>query len=79
MFLATVQPVDRELLAKLPGVQEVASDGSGIRFSTAEVTTTLAELMKLLDARGIEIAELHVQKATLEDVLIELTGKSRHA
>lgn len=79
VFLATVQPVDRELLAKLPGVLEVASDGSGVRFSTAQVTRTLAELMKLLDAGGIEIAELHVQKATLEDVLIELTGKSRHA
>jgi ABC-2 type transport system ATP-binding protein len=81
VFLATVQPVDGELLRKLPGVQDVASDGSGARFSisfcTAEVTRTLAELMKLLDARKIEIAELHVQKATLEDVLIELTGKGR--
>jgi ABC-2 type transport system ATP-binding protein len=83
VFLATVQPVNRELLAKLPGVQDVASDGSGARFCTSFCTTelirTLAELMKLLDAHSIEIAELHVQKATLEDVLIELTGKSRHA
>jgi ABC-2 type transport system ATP-binding protein len=79
VFLATVPPVDCELLAKLPGVQDVTRDGSGARFCTAEVTRTLAGLMKLLDSRGIEIAELHVQKATLEDVLIELTGKSRHA
>jgi hypothetical protein len=60
-------------------VQDVAIDGSGVRFYTSEVTRTLAELMKLLDARGIEIAELHVRKATLEDVLIELTSKSRNA
>jgi len=79
VFLATVPPVERELLAQLPGVQDVASNGSGSRFYTTEVTQTLAELMKLLDARSIEIAELHVRKATLEDVLIELTGKSRHA
>jgi ABC-2 type transport system ATP-binding protein len=82
VFLATVQPLDRELLAKLPGVRDVTSDGSGprfwISFCNTEVTRTLAELMKLLDAQGIEIAELHVRKATLEDILIELTGKSRH-
>jgi hypothetical protein len=33
--------------------------------------------MKLLEARGIEIGELRVQKATLEDVLIELTREGR--
>jgi ABC-2 type transport system ATP-binding protein len=79
VFLHTVQPVARELLEKLPGVHDLASHGSGVRFCTADVTRSLAELMKLLDALGIEIAELHVQKASLEDVLIELTGKSRPA
>jgi ABC-2 type transport system ATP-binding protein len=81
VFLTTVQPVDREWLARLPGVRDLGSDGSGAGFRTSfctgEVTRTLAELTKLLDAQGIEIAELHVQKATLEDVLIELTGKNR--
>ena len=83
VLLTTVQPVDRELVANLPGVQDVASGGAEAvfrtSFSTPEVTRTLAELMKLLDAQGIEIVELHVQKATLEDVLIELTGKNRNA
>jgi ABC-2 type transport system ATP-binding protein len=83
VFLATLQPVDRELLAQLPGVRDVTGDGRGTGFSASfcatDVTRTLTELMKLLDATGIEIVELHVQKATLEDVLIELTGKSQHA
>jgi hypothetical protein len=68
------------MLAELPGVQDVTSDGSGFRFCTTlfcttEVTRTLAELMMLLDARGVGIEELHVRKASLEDLLIELTGK----
>jgi ABC-2 type transport system ATP-binding protein len=75
VFLATLQPINREMLAKLPGVQDVTSDGSGFRFCTTEVTRTLAELMMLLDARGVGIEELHVRKASLEDLLIELTGK----
>jgi ABC-2 type transport system ATP-binding protein len=80
VFLATLQPINREMLAELPGVQDVTSDGSGFRFCTTlfcttEVTRTLAELMMLLDARGVGIEELHVRKASLEDLLIELTGK----
>ena len=30
--------------------------------------------MKQLEASGIEVAELHVSKATLEDVFLELTA-----
>jgi ABC-2 type transport system ATP-binding protein len=74
VFLATVQPIDRDVLAGIAGVQDVISERSGFRCSTGEVTRTLAELTKLLNANGIEIAELHVRKATLEDVLIELTS-----
>jgi ABC-2 type transport system ATP-binding protein len=77
VFLATTQPLDSGLLNRLPGVHDVTSEGPGYRFSTAHVTRTLAELMKLLEARGIEIGELRVQKATLEDVLIELTREGR--
>jgi ABC-2 type transport system ATP-binding protein len=77
VFLATSQPLDSGLLSSLTGVRDVTSEGPGYRFSTADVTRTLAELMKLLEARGIDIAELRVQKATLEDVLIELTREGR--
>jgi hypothetical protein len=38
------------------------------------VNPAIAELARRLEARGIEITGLHVQKATLEDVFIELTG-----
>jgi len=78
VFLATAQPIDSDLIAGLPGVKDLVSENAGIRFSTAEVTRTLAELLKLLDSRSIEISELRVLKATLEDVLLELTGNGRH-
>jgi ABC-2 type transport system ATP-binding protein len=72
--LETTRPIDRQLVAGLPGVLELTGDGARIRFRTADVNRTLAALTSLLDAQAAEIAELHVQKATLEDVFIELTG-----
>jgi ABC-2 type transport system ATP-binding protein len=74
VFLATAVPVDRAILAALPGVEDIADDGPGIRFRATDVTHTLAQLTRELASRGIAINELHVQKASLEDVLIEITG-----
>jgi ABC-2 type transport system ATP-binding protein len=74
IFLATVQPPVREWFAQVPGVQDWAEENCGVRFHTTDATRTLAALMQVLADRGIQITELRVQKATLEDVLIELTG-----
>lgn len=78
VFLATTQPIDRTFLANLPGVRELVCDGVAVRFRTARVSRTLAVLMEMLDAHGIEVAELQVRNSTLEDVLIELTGSTPH-
>ncbi len=77
VFLSTDHPVEREALTGLPGVEGVVSENAGSRFRAVDVTRALAELMQLLSARGVGINELHVQKATLEDVLIELTDSDR--
>jgi ABC-2 type transport system ATP-binding protein len=74
VFLSTATPVDRAMLAALPGVDDVVEDGPGVRFRVTDVTRALAQLTRELAGRGIAIDELHVQKASLEDVLIEMTG-----
>jgi hypothetical protein len=74
--LATVQPLDPQWLSSLPGIDGLVCEGDRAKFRTTDITRTLAELLTLLDARRIEIAELQVRKATLEDVFIELTGAS---
>ena len=74
--LATVQKFDSEWLEKIPGVEGLSTDDTSASFRSTRVHATVAELMKQLDARGIEIAELHISKATLEDVFLELTGES---
>ncbi|MEP6716261.1 MAG: ABC transporter ATP-binding protein, partial [Terriglobia bacterium] len=77
VFLSTVPSVDPQLLATLPAMQDLTSDGSRLRFTTLDVNRTLTELLRLLDTRGIQIAELSVRKSTLEDVLLELTGGNK--
>lgn len=72
--LASAQPIERERLAALTGVQDLTYEGVRVRFRTANVSRTLEELMKLLDAQKIELIELHVHKASLEEVFLELTG-----
>ncbi len=77
--LTTARPLDRESVAGLPGVQDLAWEDTRVRFRTATVGETLSSLMRLLDERNVELTELQVRKASLEDVFIALTGDSlRH-
>jgi ABC-2 type transport system ATP-binding protein len=70
----TAPPLKEEFLAGLTGLPDLEYDSGGARFTSARVNAALSELISALDARKVEITELHVQKATLEDVIIELTG-----
>ena len=74
--LCTSREIDAELLARLPDVQELKCDGTNVRFRSGNVRHTLGRLMDLLDAQAADIVALHVQKATLEDVFIHLTGEN---
>ena len=74
--LVTTQSIDGLGLDALPAVHDVAVDGPRARFRTTDLGRTMVELLRLLDANGLQLAELHVRKASLEDVFIELTGST---
>jgi ABC-2 type transport system ATP-binding protein len=74
--LATLQPIDAECWNGLSDVDGLSWSGTTAQFRTSTVSETVAELLRRLAQRRIEVAELHVQKATLEDVFLELTEKS---
>ena len=74
VFLATVQQLERAWLEKIPGVEGLSCEDTSARFRSPSVRATLAEIMKELERRGIEITELRVGKAALEDVFLELTS-----
>jgi hypothetical protein len=74
VVLTTARPLDRALLARVTGVEDLVCEGPTAMFRTATTSRSSAELMQLLDEQGGELTELRVRKATLEDVFIALTA-----
>ena len=78
--LVTARPLAQEHLARLAGVRDLRCDGDTAHFRTANPTQTLAALTTLLDEQRVGLVDLHLRKASLEDVFLGLTrtgaGKS---
>ena len=83
--IVTTIPIGRTFFEPLRGIErleamEMAGDSDAAggastrwRLEGASVTPALASLLPALSSAGIEIVELHVQRASLEDVFLELT------
>lgn len=52
------------------------STGRTLTVSSRRPAATLVALVKWIDQQGLELADVHLKQPTLEDVFIELTGKS---
>jgi ABC-2 type transport system ATP-binding protein len=74
VFVAAARPLRREALAGIAGADDLVCEGHTARFHTADTNRAIAQLVEALSKRGIRITELHVQKASLEDVFLELTS-----
>jgi ABC-2 type transport system ATP-binding protein len=75
--LRTSAPLAPELVAALPGAREVVGDGLELRFQTADPTATLTALLRELAARRIDLIDLQVRKASLEEVFLALTREAQ--
>jgi len=64
-----------EVLWSLPGVEALSRDDGVLRV-TADVAQAAAINRALVEA-GVEVSELYADKASLEDVFLELTGGTR--
>jgi ABC-2 type transport system ATP-binding protein len=59
------------------GLEGLTYDAVATRFRTSRLGDALAAILVNAASRNAEVSELHVQKATLEDVVIELTSSRR--
>lgn len=73
--LVTSPGIDAALLSGVAGIEDLAVDGERTTFRTATVGRTLSDVLQRLEARGLDITDLRVRKATLEDVFLRLTGR----
>src|SRR5579863_5722489 len=55
---------------------EIDSSGRTLTVHSRRPAATLVDLVKWIDQQGLELTDVHLKQPTLEDVFIELTGKS---
>ncbi len=65
-----------EQFADLPNVLRTASEESDILLYSDSVTRTLGALLERAESQGVDVGDVHIRRATLEDVFIKLTGRS---
>lgn len=71
------QPLKEMALPSWPeSVRSIISENrQGITVYSKRPARTLVELVKWIDSQGLELDDVHLNRPTLEDVFIELTGK----
>jgi len=55
---------------------QLDSTGHTLTVHSRRPAATLVDLVKWIDQQGMELTDVHLKQPTLEDVFIELTGKS---
>ena len=75
----TVRPLPLDALRSLPRVQDVRLDDDGFELRTTDPQDALVRLLNLATSQDLEISNLNVRTGNLEDVFINLTGRSLRA
>lgn len=60
-------------LATLPGINELTIVETEVTFRTVDATSTLVALSRLLAEATVQIVDLQIRKASLEDLFLRLT------
>jgi ABC-2 type transport system ATP-binding protein len=67
--------VDPARFAGVPGVLRIATENGDVVLYSETVQKTLSSLMEWAAAQNLELDDIHLRRATLEDVFIKLTGR----
>ena len=69
------QSVALDELNRLAGATNALIENGRVTVYSNSVPTTISALLELARQRGIELTDLYVRRATLEDVFLKLTGR----
>jgi ABC-2 type transport system ATP-binding protein len=67
--------VSREFFEKLPKVDKVTQNGQTFILHTRQASSVLIEIVQLQEQNKLQLGNITVRSATLEDVFLELTGR----
>ena len=65
-----------EVASRLPGATDVTTTENEVRFRVPRGDTALPELLRALDGKGIPMTSLQVQRPSLDDVFLTMTGRT---
>jgi ABC-2 type transport system ATP-binding protein len=76
--LECAKPLPEGPLPTWTGAEKTTLDDSRTRITvtSSRPPRTIVEMVKWLDEKGIELADIRIKRPSLEDAFIELTGKS---
>src|SRR6266498_3827766 len=63
-------------VSQLPNVSDVRIDGRTVRFTVPGGDGVVVPLLRHLDAAGVPLASVQVARPTLDDVFLEVTGRT---
>ena len=72
----TTRPLDLATVAALPDVVGQQPREGGWSLDTRDVNRTISGLVRTLESGGNEMLDLQIHRPSLEDVFLELTGRS---
>ncbi len=65
-----------EVASRLPGATDVTTTENEVRFRVPRGDAALPELLRALDGKGIPMTSLQVQRPSLDDVFLTMTGRT---
>src|SRR3990167_2016347 len=75
IIIKTDQPLPNEKLKNIPHVQSISSENDFYDFWVSNPEEVLLRLVEFAKSRGIKILSLRIERSTLEDVFLSLTGR----
>ncbi len=65
-----------EVAGQLSGASDVTTADNTVRFRVPRGDTALPELLRALDSKGITMTSIQVQRPSLDDVFLTMTGRT---
>jgi ABC-2 type transport system ATP-binding protein len=66
-------------IRSLPCISAMQRDGARLRLQTDDVALSLRAILDLAEAQGVSLHDLHIKQPNLEDVFLNLTGRTIRA
>ena len=76
LAVATALPMDASAARSLAGVVEAQPRDRGWWLATTDLNRTVVDLVKTVEREGNTLLDLQIQRASLEDAFIALTGRA---